>query len=198
TLAVLGWLDAIVFQHALCVVVAVLNPVLRFWLADPVHRAIPQPHGRLVLHVLRSVQPTVDAGLCLAELTALQTGSIEQNFAVPVVVDTGSVQVFAAVDADRSPAVFVRTHAVCAAVIVAATEVAISQEAATGTARAVHSEAVVSADQAADVAVEPVVTGAIAVVAYAIVVIVAGAVVPAVATALAAGPDSGYGLPVTG
>ena len=70
--------------------------------------------------------------------------------------------------------------------------------AATGTARAVRLKLGVLVGQVADVAVEPVVIGAIAVVVDAIVVIVAGAVVPAVATALAAGPDSGYGLPVTG
>ena len=70
--------------------------------------------------------------------------------------------------------------------------------AATGTARAVRLKLDVSAGRVADVAVEPVVIGAIAVVVDAIVVMVAGAVVPAVVTVLAAGPDFECDLPVTG
>ena len=87
------------------------------------HCAILQRHGRLVLHVLGSVQPVVDAGLCLAESTALQTGSIEQNFAVPIVVDTGSFPISAAVDAGQIPAAFVLPSAACGALLVVATEV---------------------------------------------------------------------------
>ena len=70
--------------------------------------------------------------------------------------------------------------------------------AATGTARAVRLKLGVLVGQVADVAVEPVVIGAIAVVVDAIVVIVAGAVVPAVVIVLAAGPDFECDSPVTG
>ena len=70
--------------------------------------------------------------------------------------------------------------------------------AATGTARAVRLKLGVLVGQVADVAVEPVVIGAIAVVVDAIVGIVAGAVVPAVVTVLAAGPGFECDSPATG